>query len=441
MSSYQTRKTPGDTAWFTHDRFGMFIHWGLYALPARHEWVKFRECISEEHYAQYFKYFNPDLFDAADLARQAKRAGMKYAVLTTKHHEGFCLFDSRFTEYKATNTPAGRDLVREYVDAFRAEGLKVGFYYSLLDWHHQDFTVDFLHPRRFDADAEQLNEGRDMKRYAAYMRNQVRELLTNYGKIDILWFDYSYRDRQNDDPRLAWTRGKGRDDWESEALIALARGLQPEIIIDNRADIEQDLWTPEQYQPLEWIRHPETGELVTWETCQTFSGSWGYHRDETSWKSPEQLIRMLVSTVSVGGNLLMNVGPTARGNIDRRAEEALGVYAEWMRCNSRSIYGCTMAEPGLETPADCRLTQSADGRRLYVHLFAYPFRHLHLPGLGDRVDYAQFLHDGSELPMHVGKAGNLSINYERSEDELLILDLPVQKPDVIVPVIELFLKK
>lgn len=126
MSSYVTRKTPGDTAWFTHDRFGMFIHWGLYSMPARHEWIKTRERIPEEHYDKYFKYFNPDLFDARDWARRAKAAGMKYAVLTTKHHEGFCMFDSQYTDYKCTNTPAGRDLVREYVDAFRAEGLHVG---------------------------------------------------------------------------------------------------------------------------------------------------------------------------------------------------------------------------------------------------------------------------------------------------------------------------
>ena len=130
MSSYVTRKTPGDTAWFTQDRFGMFIHWGLYSMPARHEWVKNQECITEEHYDKYFKYFNPDLYDPKEWARQAKAAGMRYVVLTTKHHEGFCMFDSKYTDYKCTNTPAGRDLVREYVDAFRAEGLHIGFYYS-----------------------------------------------------------------------------------------------------------------------------------------------------------------------------------------------------------------------------------------------------------------------------------------------------------------------
>lgn len=440
MSSYVTKKTPGDTAWFTHDRFGMFIHWGLYSLPARHEWIKTREKISEEKYDKYFKYFNPDLFDAREWARQAKAAGMKYAVLTTKHHEGFCLFDSQYTDYKSTNTPCGRDLVREYVDAFRAEGLKIGFYYSLIDWHHPDFPVDMLHPRRDDENAEQLNEGRDMHRYAQYMRDQVTELLTNYGKIDILWFDFSYSGNVPPEGK-EWMKGKGKDDWEAEALIKTARDLQPGIIIDNRTEIEQDLWTPEQYQMTEWLRDKKTGELLTWEACQTFSGSWGYYRDEMTWKSPEMLIRMLVNTVALGGNLLMNVGPTSRGYFDYRAEEALKVYADWMKYNSRSIYGCTMAEPDLlpMCPADCRFTQSEDGKRLYVHLFAYPYKHVQIKGLAGRVDYAQFLHDGSEV-LFTERSVNHFGDGLAEGDDLLVLEVPEVKPHCLVPVIELFLK-
>ena len=439
MSSYVRRKTPGDTDWFVHDRFGMFIHWGLYALPARHEWIKTREFIPEEKYDLYFKHFDPDLYDPRDWARRAKAAGMKYAVLTTKHHEGFCMFDSAYTDYKCTNTPAGRDLVREFVDAFRAEGIRIGFYYSLIDWHHPDFPIDTKHPRRLDPDVAEQNAGRDMKRYAEYMRNQVTELLSNYGKIDILWFDFSYsREKANGKP---YADGKGKDDWEAEELIALARGLQPHIIIDNRTEIEQDLWTPEQFQPTEWVKHPKTGELVTWEACQTFSGSWGYFRDETTWKSPEMLIRMLINTVSIGGNLLMNVGPTARGYFDSRACKALDAYADWMRTNARSIYGCTMAEPGLVAPSDVRYTQSEDGKRLYVHLFAYPFRHLFLPGLAGKVEYAQFLHDGSELLFSDGKLGRLAgDNVGLDPENKLIVTLPDVKPDILVPTIELFLK-
>ncbi len=440
MSSYATRPTPGDTAWFTRDRFGMFIHWGLYALPARHEWVKTRERMTDADYDRYFRRFDPDLFDPRDWARQAKAAGMRYAVLTAKHHDGFCLFDSQYTDYKATNTPAGRDLVREFTDAFRAEGLRVGFYYSLLDWHHPDFTIDVHHPRRDDPDARAQNEGRSMARYCEYVRNQVRELLTGYGKIDVLWFDFSYPEQCGTGDK-AWMKGKGAEDWEAEKLIALARSLQPGILIDNRTGIEQDIWTPEQYQLGDWLRHPETGERLVWEACQTFSGSWGYYRDETSWKSPGQLIRMLVNTVSAGGNLLMNVGPTARGCFDRRACKALTVFADWMKYNSRSIYGCTMAEPDLlaACPRDCRMTQSQDGTRLYLHLFAYPFAHLELRGLAGRVEYAQFLADGSELRFTEGRAEHFSLGAAEGED-LLVIELPVQKPDGEVPVIELFLR-
>ena len=439
MSSYVTRKTPGDTEWFRHDRFGMFIHWGLYSLPARHEWVKNFERTPEEKYQKYFEHFNPDLYDPKEWARQAKAAGMKYVVLTTKHHEGFCMFDSQYTDYKCTNTPAGRDLVREYVDAFRAEGLHIGFYYSLIDWHHPEFPIDMLHPRRDDPDAEEQSKGRDMHKYAEYMRNQVTELLTNYGKIDILWFDFSYPDTRLEGKD--WMKGKGKDDWEAEELIATARRLQPGIIIDNRTEIEQDLWTPEQYQPKEWVRHATTGELVTWEACQTFSGSWGYHRDETTWKSPEMLVQMLINTVSIGGNLLMNVGPTSRGYLDYRAEAALAAYAGWMKYNSRSIYGCTMAEPDLLPlcPNGCKFTQSEDGKRLYIHLFEYPFQYLELPGFAGKVDYAQFLHDGSEILFEEKNISHFSEG-RSTADNLLVFKLPVIKPNTIVPVIEVFLK-
>ena len=191
MSSYVTRKTPGNTAWFTHDRFGMFIHFGLYSMAARHEWVKSNEQISDEKYDKYFRLFNPDLLDARQWAKSAKAAGMKYAVLTAKHHEGFCLFDSAYTDYKSTNTPYGKDIVKEYADAFRDEGLHVGLYYSLIDWHHPDFTIDWRHPRRNDPNAEEENKHKNMHVYAEYMRNQVRELLTNYGKNDIHWFDFT----------------------------------------------------------------------------------------------------------------------------------------------------------------------------------------------------------------------------------------------------------
>lgn len=447
MSSYVTKTTPGDTSWFTADRFGMFIHLGLFSMPARHEWVKSYELLSEEKYEQYFKFFNPDLYDPKEWAKQAKAAGMKYAVLTTKHHEGFCLFDSKYTDYKVTNTEYGKDIVKEYVEAFRAEGLKVGLYYSLIDWHHPEFPIDWIHPRRCDEDAEQQNEGRDIKKYAEYMRNQITELLTNYGKIDILWFDFSYTRRpQEIDPKTNmwlpkdWMHGKGKDEWESEKLIKLIRELQPGIIINNRADIEQDIWGPEQCVPMQWLKHKETGELVTWEVCHTFSGSWGYHRDEMTWKSPKMLIDILINTVCYGGNLIMNVGPTSRGYFDARAEKALAEYAKWMKYNSRSIYNCTKAEPEFVEPRGCRLTQSQDGKRLYIHLMEYPFAFLELPGFAGKVEYVQFLHDGSELLFTEDVIERLNVAQNTGKKDLLTIHIPPTQPDVLVPVVEIFLK-
>ncbi len=426
MSGYVTKKTPGNVEWFVHDRFGMFIHFGLYSLPARHEWLRYNEEIPTENYEKYFEHFDPDLFDPKDWARQAKAAGMKYAVLTTKHHEGFCLWDTKYTDYKVTNTKAKRDLVKEYVDAFRAEGIHVGLYYSLIDWHHPDFTIDTVHPLRNKPEefTKEYNSKCDMHRYAKYMRDQVTELLTNYGKIDLIWFDFSYDELE---PPHPWLKGKGKADWEAEELIKLVRSLQPGIIINNRTQIDQDIWTPEQYQPEKWIKHPETKELVTWEACQTFSGSWGYYRDELTWKSPEMLIKMLIKTVACGGNLIMNVGPTARGFLDYRAEAALKVYADWMKYNSKSIYGCTMAEPEFRAPNGTRLTQSEDGKKLYIHLIDYPFLNLSFDDLGGKIEYVQFLHDASEL------------KYEEKDGKTNII-LPVVKPNVIVPVIEVFLK-
>ncbi len=442
MSSYPVKTTPGDTAWFRHDRFGMFLHFGLYAMPARHEWVKTKEKISEEKYDVYFSHFHPDLFDAREWARQAKAAGMKYAVLTAKHHEGFCLFDSAYTDYKITNTPFGRDLVREYADAFRAEGLRVGLYYSLIDWHHPDFPIDRLHPRRDDADAAAQDCSRDMHRYAVYMRRQVEELLTKYGRIDILWTDFSYpgKNEPGTRPWMQFGGGKGKEQWEAEELMALARRLQPGILLNNRMGLDGDFLTPEQFQPTDWIRHPETGERVTWEACQTFSGSWGYHRDEATWKSPELLLRMLIDTVALGGNLLMNVGPTARGCFDRRAEEALAAYGAWMKYNSRSIYGCTMAEPCFTAPAGTRLTQSEDGKRLYLHLEVYPFGTLTMRNLAGKIAYAQFLHDGSEVLYREGDRAGSEHDRPAGNGGDVHFSLPAVKPPSLVPVIEVFLK-
>jgi alpha-L-fucosidase len=422
--------------WWTTARFGMFIHWGLYASPARHEWVKKYEKMTSEEYEKYFEVFNPDLYDPTEWAKKAKEAGMKYAVITTKHHEGFCLFDSKYTDYKATNTAAGKDLIKEWVEAFRAEGLKIGFYYSLLDWHHPDYTIDRNHPLSASSDEEyeKLNKGKNMDNYRQYIKDQVRELLTNYGTIDIIWLDYSFPTREN------YSHGKDHNDWDSENLLKLVRELQPGIIVNDRLDLLDmdggwDFTTPEQYKVSKW---PEkNGIKVPWETCQTFSGSWGYYRDEMTWKDTRQLLVLLIESVSKGGNLLLNVGPTARGTLDYRANEKLEEIGQWMKYNSRSIYNCTEAPAEFTSPDNTLLTYNRETNRLYVHLLDYPMKWFTLKGFEGKVKYAQFLHDGSELqfgePRH-----NVTYQETKGENDLILI-LPMVKPNVEIPVIELIL--
>jgi alpha-L-fucosidase len=354
--------------WFTEARFGMFIHWGIYAVPGRGEWVKSQEKIPDEVYDRYFEEFDPDMYDPKKWAKLAKKAGMKYAVLTTKHHDGFCLFDSAFTDYKATNTKAGRDLVREYVDAFRAEGLKIGFYYSLLDWHHPDYPhmTDRHHPMRGNPDYP--DEGRNFDRYLDYLHNQVRELCTNYGKIDIIWFDFSYADMRG-------------EKWRATELVNMVRELQPGILIDNRLEgsgSEQgslmtgdplpyhgDFACPEQIIPPRGLVDAK-GKDVVWEACVTMNNHWGYCRTDGYFKPASMVIKKLVECVSKGGNLLLNVGPDARGRIPDESVKILKEVGRWMERNSESVYGC--GKSTLPKPDYGRLTQR-DGNTLYIHIF------------------------------------------------------------------------
>lgn len=422
--------TQADTAWFTQARFGLFIHWGIYSAAARHEWVKNRERIPDEQYQAYFDHFNPDLYDPNVWAQDAHDAGMRYFVVTTKHHDGFCLFDSQFTDYKAPNTPYGKDLIAPMVEAFRARDMRVGFYHSLIDWHHPEFPVDGLHPQRDDEEYRRNNQGRDVRKYREYLHSQTRELLTKYGKVDVMWFDFSYSNRD-----WGWSRGKGRDDWRSTELAAMVRELQPGIILNDRLEIGGDVVTPEQYQPRGWVERD--GERVMWEACQTLNGSWGYDRDNQDFKPVEMLVQMLVDTVSKGGNLLLNVGPNARGQFEPAAVERLQGIGKWMRLHDRSIYGCTASD--FTPPPDCRYTQN--GNRLYLHLFAWPFGHVHLPGLAGKVEYAQLLNDASEIRrIEVDPHQTADKTCMGGEEGMLTLQLPVRKPDVAVPVIELFLK-
>ncbi|SFA88104.1 alpha-L-fucosidase [Cohnella sp. OV330] len=421
--------------WFTEARFGLYIHWGLYALGARHEWMRSREFMSNEAYEKYFRHFDPDLYDPAKWAKLAGDAGMKYMVVTAKHHEGFCLWDSKLTDYKATNTSCGKDLLRPMLEAFRAEGIRTGLYYSLLDWHHPDYTVDVKHPMRYDQEYVARDAQRNWQNYVDYMHGQTRELLTEYGDIDVLFLDFSI-------PQEEGFPGKGKDEWQSERFVDMVRSLQPNTLINDRLGVPGDITTPEQYQPREWIKID--GKPVLWEACHTFSGSWGYYRDEESWKSAEQILRMLIDTVSKGGNFLLNVGPNARGELDERAVERLEEIGVWMRKHARAIHGCTAAPPHLPTcPEDCRFTYNPKTNRLYLHLFAWPFKQLHLANFSGLVEYAQLLDDASEIRMAEGEK-KLTIEAGAFDEgrpaNMLTLQLPVKKPKAAIPVIELFLK-
>lgn len=414
-------------AWWVDSRFGLFIHWGLYSVPARHEWIQTYEEMTPEKYAKYQEYFSPDKFDPTSWAKLAAAAGMKYFVFTAKHHDGFCLWDSQYTQYKAK-----KDYLREIVDAFRAEGLRAGIYYSLIDWNHPDFIIDVNHPLRNSPDREKLNANRNQQNYALYMRNQVRELLSNYGKIDVIWLDYSY-------PREDG-QGKGRNDWESEKLHALVRELQPDILINDRMDLPEagDFRSPEQYVPVNGIRDDENN-LILWEGCQTFSGSWGYNRDELTWKSERQLISMLIKHVSRAGNFLLNIGPDARGRIDQRAAKLMQKIAAWMDEHAEAIYGCTIAPENMPEPEFCRYTYNPKTKRLYLHVFDWPARYLHLEKMAGKVKFARLLNDRSEIKMQepVQHHGNMTAKTSKSTLTLL---MPAVKPAAEIPVIELFLE-
>ena len=440
----------GRLSWWTHDRFGMFIHFGLYSLPAKGEWVKMTERVCEEKYQEYFENFNPDLFDAKVWAKEAKAAGMKYAVLTAKHHEGFCLWDTKFTDYKITNTAFGRDVVKEFCEAFRAEGIRVGLYYSLIDWHHPDFTIDARHPRMppgcRPADPsgtaggeetwKKINAGKDMGRYRRYMKDQIGELLSNYGRIDIVWFDFTYPGDGG--------HGKTAQDWDSEGLLKYARSLQPWIIVDNRLGLTDtadgwDFVTPEQFKVEKWPT--VKGERVPWETCQTLSGSWGYARDEMTWKDSASVLSLLVHSVSKGGNMILNVGPTGRGNFDSRSVGRLRDIGGWMSLNARSIYGCTEAPAKYDPPPNTILTYNPEARRIYIHLLVYPGTRLACP-FADEIAYAQFLHDASEIGVerHGMKMSHIQNFYDSGCESVSYLSLPPVRPDILIPVIEIKLK-
>lgn len=394
------------TKWFMEARFGMFIHWGLYSIPAKGEWMMSEAEMSVSEYKQYFDLFDPVDYNPREWVRLAKEAGMQYAVLTAKHHDGFCLFDSALTEYKATNTKAGRDLVREFVDACREEGIRVGLYFSIIDWSHPDFPKygDRQHPMRNNEAYK--DEKIDFDRYLEYMHGQVKELVTNYGKIDILWFDFSYDDMCG-------------EKWKATELIKMVRKYQPDVIIDNRLEgsgedhgsiataepliYSGDFASPEQIIPPEGVRD-EFGEMIPWELCATMNNHWGYCNFDHQYKSPEMLIRKLVECTSKGGNMILNVGPDAKGNIPEESVKILREIGQWMKKNQESVYGCGICK--LPKPEWGRYTQK--GNVIYAHVYETPLGALPLSGIApEKLDKVYYVADGSE--MNRGEAWNTAL--------------------------------
>ncbi len=423
--------------WFIHDRFGLFIHFGLFSVGARHEWYMTTEEIDPKTYREtYFDGFDPDLFDAKRWVKAAKSAGITYMVFTTKHHEGFALWDSQFTDYKITNTPFKRDLLAELLPAFRQEGIKVGLYHSLIDWYHPHFSLDGLHPQRNNQEARLNNDQRNMTLYQDFIAHQVEELVTQYGKIDYMWFDFPYSHRD-----WGWSKGKGPLDWDSLRLETICRTHQPDMLLNDRLALGRGITTPEDAYT-RWIKEHEQfqpekpfekdGLPVLWEACQTMYGTWGYDRDAQEWKSSDMLLKMLIDTVAKNGNFLLNIGPNARGEIDTRTRERLQAIGEWMRLNKQSIIGCGSSI--YSPPTDCRYTQN--GLKLYLHIFSYPYKQLYIRDIAKKVRSIRLLTDGSEIfyPQEVITSTEETIG----PDDLLVA-LPTVKPDTLIPVLEITL--
>jgi alpha-L-fucosidase len=420
--------------WWRDARFGMFVHWGLYSGLAGTwkdkpvgtrggmEWIQQRVKVDTWEYAhEAVPRFQPVEGFATEWAKLAREAGCRYVVFTTKHHDGFCLFDSQYTTYDARDL-IGRDLCREIVDAVRKEGLRVGFYHSVIDWHHPQYDYDAAnqlpHPLRGQPSP---NGPRNHAIYVDYLHHQARELFSNYGTVDVIWWDYSKQG--NDGPF-----------WRANELMAMARRLQPAIISNNRLyhipNIEKDdsadrlrTWKPEQGDfttPEQTI--PSTGiPGVDWEVCMTMNTTWGYSEHDDAWKSSETLIRNLVDIVSKGGNYLLNIGPKVDGSIPTESIDSMQAISKWMAVNGEAIHDTT-ASP-YEKPAWGRYTRKSG--KLYAHVFTWPpDAKLTIPLPTTKPPRAYLLSDPAHTPLKV-----------ETTPTALTIHLPPTPPDPIASVI------
>ena len=416
-------------AWWREARFGMFVHWGLYAAAAGEwdgkvwtqggmEWIqRYGDVPADVYAARLVPQFKPKEGFAKQWAELAKAAGCKYVVFTNKHHEGFALHDSAVTEFDAQDA-TGRDLHKEIIDAVREQGLRVGAYHSLWDWHHPHA---YAGPGSNNPPCETM-EGRDPKIYVQFLHQQMRESITDYGTLDILWFDYSSPQIQG-------------ESWRANELVAMVRQLQPAIITNNRLynsaeagwhddhHLEPfdnrygDFCTPEQ-------RIPPTGVPgVDWETCMTINTTWGYSKHDNAWKPTRTLLRNLVDIASKGGNYLLNIGPRADGSVPDEIVERMRGIGKWMTVHGESIYGTT-SSPFAELPwGRCTKKLGTETSTLYLHVFDWPADgRLIVPGLQSPVKRASLLAGGTDL-------------VTKSEDKGTVIQLPASAPDENVSVV------
>jgi alpha-L-fucosidase len=378
----------------------MFIHYGLYSVIGQQEWAMESEGVPIPQYELLAQHFKPKPDAAREWARLAKRAGQKYMVLTTKHHEGFCLWDTRLTNYNAMQQGPRRDIVREFVEAARAEGLRIGFYYSLMDWHHPDGAICKNDPAARD-------------RFVNYTHGLLRELLTNYGKIDILWYDVDW-------PLPA-------KQWKAEEMNRMVFDLQPEIIVNNRNGLPGDFSTPE---------HRIEAARRAWETCDTMNLGWGYQRSDTEWKTPKHILNDLTTCAQQGGNYLLNIGPQPDGTVPAGSVQCLDVVGSWLNVNGSAIYG-TDGGASISFGNDDNVTRR--GNTLYVHVYCWPSQTpaakwlsfyqpettVAIGGLRARVLSAKVLRTGQE------------IKFTQDATTLRLTGLPTQPPDNVISVLQL----
>jgi alpha-L-fucosidase len=409
--------------WFDRARFGLFIHWGhssqqkcelswplvggVFSLPHCQN-------IPVETYHSTAKTFNPEQYNPRDWAKMAKQLGMQYAILTTKHHDGFAMFPTTTSDFSIASTPYGKDIVREFVDAMRAEGLRVGFYFSLIDWHHPDYPAFTEADKPYCFDRIPQPQADQWQRFLEVMFSQVQELLTNYGQIDVIWFD-GY-----------WERSP--EQWQAKKLEKMIRELQPEILINDRLPGAGDFETTEQFIP---AQTPEN----TWETCLTINSSWGYNASDTDLKSSRTLIHTLCEVAGKGGNLLLNVSPMSNGEIPPEQVERLQGVAGWIAKHGESIQG---TQPGLE-PWQFYGASTRKENRIYLHLLMKPYDTISVRGMPiKRIKSVSVLGNGEALTYH-GRCPILDQLYNPDPLGELTISVPaaVIDEDATVIVIEI----